>query len=611
MPVAPVLLALVAWCLVAGSVSAQTTPGDLAADRFLQRETKLIHERFLDGAKSLKEWQERTPRLRREYLDMLGLWPLPERTPLRATVTGTLTRDSVVIEKLHYQSKPGLYVTANLYRPKTITGKLPAILYVCGHSGRGRDGNKTAFQDHGMWFARHGYICLIVDTLQLGEIAGKHHGTYMLNRWWWHSLGYTPAGVECWNGIRGIDYLVSRPEVDPARIGVTGISGGGATTVWVAAADERVKVAVPVSGMSDLPSYVGNRVVNGHCDCMFVVNLHRWEWTTLAALIAPRPLLFANSDNDPIFPMDGNRRIIARLRDLYTLHGKPGLVAEHISPGGHDYRPDLRIAIFRFFDEHLRGEKRSIKDADDAPLPGEQLRVFATDADLPRDALNASIDETFIPRGRVTLPEKPGFAAWHKKQLAHLRQGPFMHLGEVKPATRLPSSSGGEIEGGKWHAGFIVTEPEVRASIFSRVQHKPADTRTLVVLSEGEGPFQRYPDWAAQAAGTGEVHLLSPRGSTRPPGRARTHPTPSNARMRLPRQDRRSGARPRHSRHAEAARSHRQGRLAHRRPGPGRHPRRLRGTSRPGLHRGHRRRSADLAPRRPALPGDSAPSRHS
>ena len=99
--------------------------------------------------------------------------------------------------------------------PATSTGrrtpsdkKLPAILYVCGHSGRGRDGNKTAFQDHGMWFATNGYVCLVVDTLQLGEIAGIHHGTYSLNRWWWHSRGYTPAGVECWNGIRGIDYLV-------------------------------------------------------------------------------------------------------------------------------------------------------------------------------------------------------------------------------------------------------------------------------------------------------------------------------------------------------------------------------------------------------------------
>src|SRR5262249_26063912 len=186
------------------------------------------------------------PRLKEQFLDMLGLWPLPERTPLHATVTGTLERGGVVIEMLHYQSRPGLYVSANLYRPKDAPAgrRLPAILYVGSHSRRGRDGNKTAFQDHGLWFGSHGYVCLVVDTLQLGEVAGKHHGTHNLGRFWWQDRGYTPAGVECWNGIRGIDYLCSRPDVDAGRIGVTGISGGGATTVWVAATDDRVAVAV-------------------------------------------------------------------------------------------------------------------------------------------------------------------------------------------------------------------------------------------------------------------------------------------------------------------------------------------------------------------------------
>src|SRR5205807_590370 len=213
----------------------------------------------------------------------------------------------------------------------------------------------------------------------LGEVPGKHHGTYNLDRFWWHSRGYTPAGVECWNGIRAIDYLCSLKYVDPEKIGVTGISGGGATTVWIAAADDRVKVAVPVSGMSDLHSYVTNKVINGHCDCMFLVNLHGWEWTTIAALIAPRPMLFANSDNDRIFPMDGNRRIIERLRQVYKMYDKPDAVDEHVSVGGHDYRPDLRLAIFKWINKHLRGDTGPIKDADDKPLPGQQLRVFPQD----------------------------------------------------------------------------------------------------------------------------------------------------------------------------------------------------------------------------------------
>ena len=143
--------------------------------------------------------------------------------------------------------------------------------------------------------------------------------------------------------MRAIDYLLTRKDVDRDRIGVTGISGGGAVTIWIAAADERVKVAVPVSGMSDLESYVTNKIINGHCDCMLVVNTFQWEWTTIAAMIAPRPLLFANSDKDSIFPMDGNRRIIERLRKCYTMLDKKDNVEEYVSKGGHDYRPDLRL----------------------------------------------------------------------------------------------------------------------------------------------------------------------------------------------------------------------------------------------------------------------------
>src|SRR5690606_11960878 len=103
-------------------------------------------------------------RYRDEYLYMLGLDPMPERTPLHATVTGTVEGDGFVVENLHYQSVPGLYVTANLYRPAEVPEgeRLPAVLYVCGHAGLGRNGSKAAFMSHGIWFARHGYACLVL-----------------------------------------------------------------------------------------------------------------------------------------------------------------------------------------------------------------------------------------------------------------------------------------------------------------------------------------------------------------------------------------------------------------------------------------------------------------
>ncbi len=496
---------------------AKELPGDRVAHDYLRRETAEISKRFLGGAKTLKEWEARRPALREQYLDMLGLWPLPEKTPLKATVTRTLERDGVVIEMVHFQSRPGLYVTGNLYRPKGAKGRLPTILYVCGHSGRGRDGNKTAFQDHGMWFARNGYVCLIVDTLQLGEVKGVHHGTYNLNRWWWHSLAYTPAGVECWNGIRAIDYLLGRPDVDANRLGVTGISGGGAVTIWIAAADERVKCAVPVSGMSDLESYVTNKVINGHCDCMFLVNLYGWEWTTIAALIAPRPLLFANSDNDRIFPMDGNRRIIARLRETYKMYGKPALVDDHVSVGGHDYRKDLRVAIFRWINKHVKGHTGPVADATDKPLPGRQLRVFPEDSDLPKDSINHKVDETFVSRRRPPVPEKGTFGEWKSGLLKELRARPFRALPERVPAARLLKRVSAEevMPVGGFLGGLRVeTEGAFRCYVSDWATRPEGKEGLLVVLNDDEMPLTLpLTPWLRPYAEGRAVRYLRTRGA--------------------------------------------------------------------------------------------------
>ena len=119
------------------------------------------------------------------------------------------------------------------------------------------------YQHHGIWFAKNGYVCLIIDTIQLGEIEGIHHGTYSKNRWWWISRGYTPAGVEAFNSMRAIDYLISRPEVDASRLGVTGRSGGGIYSWWLSAIDERIKVTVPTAGITDLKNYVVDGCVDG------------------------------------------------------------------------------------------------------------------------------------------------------------------------------------------------------------------------------------------------------------------------------------------------------------------------------------------------------------
>jgi dienelactone hydrolase len=498
---------LFALLLLAGPVIAQPKipSGDEMADGYLRREAGELSKHFLDGAVTKAAWQGKRDRLKSEYLEMLGLSPLPEKTPLQEKITGTIERGDLVIDKLQFQSRPGLYVTGNLYRPKGNTKRLPAILYVCGHSNKGRDGNKTAYQEHGAWFASHGFLCLIIDTLQLGEVAGQHHGTYSLGRWWWQARGYTPAGVECWNGIRAIDYLVSRPDVDADRIGVTGISGGGASTIWIAAADERVKASAPVSGMSDLESYVGNKVIRGHCDCMFMINTYMWDWPTIPALIAPRPLLFANSDQDPIFPMDGNRRVAAKLRTVYEMYDKSDQFAEFVSSGDHAYRPDLRVAVFSFMNKHLNNGAGKVEDVVYTPLPGKDLRVFPDDSDLPKDALNSRIDETFVPVAKVALPEEGKFDEWKKDLLKQLRAKSFRAFTQRVPRAMTERLS-------DTHNGFRLATEEgviIRVEWDEGGADKPIN---WIVLNQDE-PRYGIPKWAEKLFdNAGECYMVSPRG---------------------------------------------------------------------------------------------------
>ncbi len=497
---------LLASCVLSTASTAQEygkadgdAPGDAAVQRYLKTRSSEVPARFLEGIETASEWTRRRPELLEQYLYMLGLSPRPERSPLKATITGRVKGDGYVVDLLHYQSRPRLYVTANLYRPAVTPAdrRLPAILYVCGHSPRPRNGNKTAFQSHGIWFARHGYICLVVDTLRLGEIAAIHHGTYREGRWWWHSRGYTSAGVECWNGVRGVDYLISRPDVDPQRIGVTGISGGGAATFWVAAADERVRVAVPVSGMADLPSYVGNRVINGHCDCMFLYNTFRWPWTNIAALIAPRPQLFVNSHRDAIFPMDANERISNRLESLYSLFGASDRFDTLVSRGGHAYREDIRRGVYRFLNIYLKNDASAVEDSEvdlvtgrgdstQHPIPPESLRVFKTDDDIPDDELNTTIDRHFVPVAKVELPATGDFQKWRAGLLAELSRVSFApRIGYTAKGELLDPADGGPVTRltlprASQSARWVMLVPE------SAESSQPGEARLAKILAEGK-----------------------------------------------------------------------------------------------------------------------------
>src|ERR1043166_2299554 len=361
-------------------------------DEYFQSETKRLSEHCLSDIHSLEQWKQAREGHLRELREMLGLDPMPEKTGLKATVTGTIDGGDFTVEKLHFQSMPRLYVTANLYLPKKQEKPAPAILYVCGHSSVATNGisygNKVAYQHHGTWFARNGYVCLVIDTIELGEIRGEHHGTYNRGMWWWNSRGYTPAGVEAWNSIRALDYLSTRPEVDTNRFGVTGRSGGGAYSWWLAALDERIKAACPVAGITDLQNHVVDGTVEGHCDCMFMVNTYRWDYPMVAALVAPRPLLICNSDKDSIFPLDGVERIHQKVARIYKLYGASTNLGLLITEGPHQDTQDLQLPVFRWFNRHLKHQDPIIEMAARPMFTGQQLKVFDK---LPEDERTSTI----------------------------------------------------------------------------------------------------------------------------------------------------------------------------------------------------------------------------
>lgn len=386
-------------------------PGKAALDAYFRRETAQLSAQSLESIKDLDEWQRLRGTYRTQLQEMLGLSPMPEKTDLHATVTGRVEHEQFYVEKLHYQSLPGLYVTADLYVPKNLTKKAPAILYVCGHSlvkTNGMSyGNKTGYQHHGAWFARNGYVCLTIDTIQLGELEGIHHGTYREGMWWWNARGYTPAGVEAWNSIRGLDYLQSRPEVDGEKLGITGRSGGGGYSWYTAALDERVKVAVPVAGMTDLQNQVVDGCIEGHCDCMFHLNTYRWDFPKVAALIAPRPLLIGNTDKDRIFPLDGVVRLHKQVAHIYQLYGKTNELGLLITEGPHKDTQDLQVPTFRWFNHYLKGEDPLIALPAEKLFTPAQLKVFTT---LPTDQRTTNIHESFVPLAKPAIPADQ--AAW-------------------------------------------------------------------------------------------------------------------------------------------------------------------------------------------------------
>lgn len=387
---------------------------------FLEAEARRVTGASAREIASKESWEGVREQRRQEMLDMLGLSPLPARTPLNVQITGTIEQPEYTIEKIAFESLPKVYVTANLYIPKKRDGPLPTVIYVCGHA-YSPHGSKTVYQRHPITLAKHGYVAMIIDPIQIAETFALHHGVYNNEMYDWYTRGYTPAGVEVWNAMRAMDYLETRPEVDKDRFAITGRSGGAAMSWFTAAVDERVKAAAPVMGISTYAANVADDTQSRHCDCMFVINTYMHDMLHQGALIAPRPLYMMHGRKDLLFPIPGYKEFEKRVGDLYASYGVPEAFKNIEVDTGHEDSDLLRSEAVKWFDKYLMKIPAREIDAAYEDLPQEQLAVFG--GKPPADAQNYRVHEFFTAgpdmRSYATL------AAWQQRReqlLTTLRQ---------------------------------------------------------------------------------------------------------------------------------------------------------------------------------------------
>jgi hypothetical protein len=223
---------------------------------------------------------------------------------------------------------------------------------------------------------------------------------------------------------------------------------------------------------------------------MFLYNTFQWPWTRIASLVAPRALLFTNSDHDRIFPMYANDRIINRLKRVYSFYGRSDFVGAAVSMGGHAYRKDLRQAAFRFINMQLKDDPRVVEDSEvdlvtgsgkdrTYPIPIDRLRVFPEDSDIPKDELNTTIDEHFVPMADVAPPKEGAFDDWKSKLVAELRRITFRCFPERIPPAKLSEQVASEL-------ARIETEPGIVVPLTRIAKFKPTkETKRILLVVRG------------------------------------------------------------------------------------------------------------------------------
>ena len=363
--------------------------------------TRTIQNGLKDTA-TLDDWNRERPERYREFLRCLGLDSVPERCDSQVRDCGTFEGAGFQARRIGFQILPECWASAAVYypdpQPRT---SAPAVLYVCGHATIGT----WHYQYHPIMWARRGYVCLILDTIQQNDNPGEHAGSFMGRHDAWLSLGYTSAGGELLNAIRALDVLADDPCVDADRLGVTGVSGGGACSFYLAVVDERIRAVSTLCGISTPHDAVANRHLISHCDCMYPHNVYRRDISEYAALIAPRAVLFCLADHDNLFHPEETRGLVERTRHIYRLMGYPERCQLVTCPGGHGDHEVLDDATATWFDRYVAGEKRPAVKRGDRELPETTTTIFNGQPPSPNRLL--LLPHLISLRGTLPLPRTP------------------------------------------------------------------------------------------------------------------------------------------------------------------------------------------------------------
>jgi cephalosporin-C deacetylase-like acetyl esterase len=453
---------------------------------YLSKVAAEITDNSLSDINSVADWEKVQPQRHQEFIEMMGIqdYAEKEKPDLNVKVTGTIQHDGYRIEKLYYESLPGLYVPAHLYIPNNIEKPAAAILYVNGHSPT----QNIRYQPYPAKFAQLGFVCLIIETIQFGEVRGDHHGCYAKGWFNWYSRGYNPGGVELWNAIRGLDLLASRPEVNPEKMGVTGISGGGSQSWYIAAADPRIKAVAPVCGASTLKAQIGQRTVDGHCDCMMPTNTYQADFQDLGALIAPRPLLIGQADRDGLNTIESVRELHSDIKKMYNLHGKPENISLVETPGGHSYHQISREKIHSFFLKHLMGKDISPEEAGDintseeSKLSAEELKIYVDG--IPEDDRTTTIQNSFVKLAKAPeIMNDNGLSFYRDSVKSFLNEKTFGAFPDVAvpfdPRMEFRSLDGGKFG---WNIYSFVPEEGWRLNVDFHWRNDTAEKKPLMII---------------------------------------------------------------------------------------------------------------------------------